>query len=138
MKIENLSIGHYDEMIALWKSVEGISITESDTKESLAKYLKYNQKFCFGVFENEELIGTCLAGTDWKRGYIQHVCISEKFQKKGFAKKCIQKSLEALKKEGIAKSHIFVLKENVEGKLFWDHLNWKTRHDVQMMSFQLE
>ena len=43
--------------------------------------------------------------------------------------------VEALRREGIAKSHIFVLRENELAIKFWERRGWIIRQDISTLSF---
>ncbi|EMF7362045.1 GNAT family N-acetyltransferase, partial [Vibrio vulnificus] len=47
VKIREMEIADYDEVIALWVQTEGMSIRDADSKESIAIYLKRNPELSF-------------------------------------------------------------------------------------------
>ena len=56
MKISELTIDRYDEVVALMGRTPGISIREADSREATARYLARNPGFSF-IAEEEELVG---------------------------------------------------------------------------------
>lgn len=132
-----MTMDDYKNMIALWKSLPGIALSRADESGPLAAFIEKNGDTCFILKEDATLIGTVLAGSDGRRGYIYHLAVDPKFQNRGLGRKLVRAALEALRKKGIQKSHLFVIKENLEGIRFWHHLGWDLRDDVLIMSKNL-
>lgn len=117
----------YVSSFSLWKKTEGMSITKSDTLEAFDLFLESNPGLSFGAFYEDKLIATLLCGTDGRRGYIYHIAVEKEYRKKNIGSKLISLSIEALKKKGIEKCHIFVFKNNENGNAFWEKAGWKKR-----------
>jgi ribosomal protein S18 acetylase RimI-like enzyme len=95
-----------------------------------------NQGLSFGAFYKDKLIGTVLCGTDGRRGYIYHIAVEKEYRRKNIGSKLVSLSIEALKKKGIEKCHIFVFKNNENGNAFWEKAGWKKREDINVFSFE--
>ena len=76
-----------------------------------------------------------MAGHDGKRGYIQHLAVAERARQRGIASRLVASCVDALKAEGIEKSHVHVLKNNQAGNAYWSRLGWQQRVEVVMYSF---
>ena len=48
-----------------------------------------NLNTSFVAVEDDEIIGTVMAGHDGYRGYIHHTCVLDKFRKKVLARYCL-------------------------------------------------
>lgn len=87
--------------------------------------------------EDKKLVGTILCGHDGRRAYIHHLAVSSNYRNRGIGRKLVETSLGELRKQAIEKCHLFVVVENIEGKKFWEKLDWKQREDINMMSLNI-
>lgn len=137
--LENLSYkemtkADYAGSFKLWKNTEGIGLSEADSVENIGKFLDRNKGFSFVCKKGDRIIGTVLAGHDGRRGYIYHLVTDIEYRRKGIAKELMRRCLERLRKEGIAKCHLFVFRNNESGKRFWNHCGWENRNDIEVFS----
>ena len=126
----------YASSFSLWEKTEGMSITKADTLEAFDLFLNLNQGLSFGAFYKDKLIGTVLCGTDGRRCYIYHLAVEKEYRRLNIGSKLVSLSIEALKKKGIEKCHIFVFKNNEDGNVFWEKSGWKKRDDINVFSFE--
>ena len=75
-----------------------------------------------------------LAGTDGRRGYLQHLAVASSYRGRGVGRTLAQRAVEALRSLGVAKCHLMVRQENAAARAFWEHLGWQDRADVVLMS----
>ncbi len=52
----------------------------------------------------------------------------------GIGRQLVEECMAALRAIGIAKAHIFVIKDNESGKVFWREAGWQERDDLTVMS----
>ena len=64
LKIEEMSLIHYDEVMALWKRCEGIGLSNADERQNIEFYLARNPGLSFIAKDSNVIIGTILAGHD--------------------------------------------------------------------------
>jgi N-acetylglutamate synthase len=137
MTILEMTIGDYDEVLALWRSCsdEGVCVDEDvDSRKAIAAYLKRHSSMSFVARDKNQLIGAVLCGTDGRRGYLNHLAVDKAHRGKGIGKQLVERSLAGLEKAGIRKCHIFVLNTNTAGQAFWSHLGWVLRDSFAVMS----
>ena len=141
MHYRTMTIYDYDAAIALWSESEGVRIRDADSRQGIEKYLLRNPGLSF-VAEvegegdgEEELVGTIMAGHDGKRGYVQHLSVADSHRRLGIATRLVSLCLEALKNEGIQKSHLMILPENEAAQTFWASQGWAYRSDILLYSF---
>jgi N-acetylglutamate synthase len=80
MTISEMTIGDYDEVLALWQSCgdEGVCVDEDvDSRKAIAAYLKRHDGMSFVAREKNQLIGAVLCGTDGRRGYLNHLAVDK-------------------------------------------------------------
>lgn len=138
MKIVNFSIDYYGQALELWKKTEGIGLSSSDDFDDLEIYIQHNQEYSFLALLDKEVIGTILAGHDYRRGYIYHFVVDDNYRNQGIGKLLLEKSLTKLKAIGIRKCHIAIYKDNRQAKYVWGRVGFKLRDDLDMMSFNLK
>ena len=134
-----IEIGHfsptdYDEVMVLWSHTEGLTLRDADSREAIARYLARNPGLSFVAREDGRLVGAVLAGTDGRRGYLQHLAVAPSHRGRGLGRALAERSVEALRARGIAKCHLMVREENAQARAFWEHLGWSERADVTLMS----
>ncbi|MCP4876653.1 MAG: GNAT family N-acetyltransferase [Gammaproteobacteria bacterium] len=135
MTYRNLQISDYDEVMQLWRNCDGISLRDADSRRSVAGYLSRNPGLSYVAVADAEIVATLMAGHDGRRGYIQHLAVDDGLREQGVASRLLQLCLDALKSEGIVKSHVHVLSSNQMGLAFWRGRGWTHRAEIEMYSF---
>lgn len=135
MHYRTMTINDYDAAIALWSESEGVRLRDADSREGIEKYLLRNPGLSFVAEVGGQLVGTIMAGHDGKRGYVQHLSVADSHRRYGIATQLVNRCLEALKNEGILKSHLMILPENEAAKKFWIKQGWACRADILLYSF---
>ena len=130
-----MQIDDYLEAMDLWRRSSGIRLRGADSVEATERYLLRNPGLSFIAAADLRLVGTIMGGHDGRRGYIQHLAVDEPFRNRGIASHLVSICVEALRREGIAKSHIFVLRENELAIKFWERRGWIIRQDISTLSF---
>lgn len=131
IRIEQLSFSDYDEVFAFWNSCDGLYMHHdySETPEGFSYFLKRNPGHSFIARDGDRIIGAVLGSHDGRRGFINHMAVSDEHRKKGIGRTLVQNVIESLKSVGIRKIVIFVLRSNREAQAFWKHLGF-SREDI--------
>ena len=135
MHYRNMNIGDYDAMMALWQRNDGLSLRDADSRESIERYLRRNPGLSFVAERENRVLGTIMGGHDGRRGYIQHLAVSDETRGSGVGSRLVELCLQALKNAGIAKTHVHVLAGNRAGRNFWRGRQWFERDEIVMYSF---
>jgi ribosomal protein S18 acetylase RimI-like enzyme len=131
MQIDTMTICDYDDVYSLWTHTPGMGMnTLDDSREGIEKYLKRNPTTCFVARENGELVGAILSGHDGRRGFIYHAAVAQTKRKMGIGKQLVEKTINALKIEGIHKIAFFIFKKNEGGNKFWQKLGFEEQPDL--------
>ncbi|WP_299201339.1 GNAT family N-acetyltransferase [uncultured Amphritea sp.] len=133
--IREMGISDYDAVIHLWGETEHMSLRDADSQHSIGVYLQRNPGLSFVAADNNVVIGAVLVGTDGRRGYLQHLAVSCEHRGQGIGRQLVAASVKALAAMGIAKTHLFVYRENVKAQTFYQQSGWFLRDDVSMYSF---
>jgi ribosomal protein S18 acetylase RimI-like enzyme len=134
---EPFTIRHYDDVYDLWARSPGVGLSDADTRDYIASYLKRNPSMSFVALSTSKVIGAILGGHDGRRGYIHHLAVDEPYRRQGIGKQLVENCLEALEREGIQKCHLFIFHENEGGIAFWEAGSWTMRKDIMVMSRHL-
>lgn len=135
MNYRSMQISDYEDVIALWCESDGLSLRDADSPGGIEKYLQRNPGLSFVACDEGGIVGTLMAGHDGKRGYIQHLAVADRIRQNGVASRLLELCLEALKSQGILKSHVHVIGANEAGRRFWINRGWTHRSEIEMYSF---
>ena len=134
IKISHFLLEDYEEVFSLWQQCEGIGLSEADSRENIRSYLERNLGLSFIARNNNQLVGAVLAGHDGRRGYIHHLAVHPDWRRQGLGRRLVDQCLQALKKAGILKCHLFIFNTNRAGIFFWKAAGWEFRKDINVMS----
>jgi ribosomal protein S18 acetylase RimI-like enzyme len=132
--IREMTTQDYDEVFALWRTSEGVGLSDADSEEDVTRFLARNPGLCFVARDGEHLVGAVLCGHDGRRGYIHHLAVSESRRRQGLGRALVERCLAALRRDGIGKCHIFVFADNQDTIAFWKSIGWTQRVELIMMS----
>lgn len=130
-----LTLDHYDAVLALMRATPGISLREADSREATARYLDRNPGHSFVARLDGEVIGCAFCGHDGRRGYLQHVLVAPAHRRQGVGRELVKRCLDRLEAIGIYKTHLDVFATNETGQAYWRHLGWQTRADTARFSY---
>ncbi|RKZ07998.1 GNAT family N-acetyltransferase [Candidatus Fermentibacteria bacterium] len=133
MDIVTMKKNDYTELLALWSGFSGNTMTGADSMEDFEKFLCINADYCYSAFENGRLVGSVMAGSDGRRGYIYHLAVDESQQGKGTGRKLMDAAENALRDAGIEKAHLFIYTDNTAIE-FYEKTGWHRRSDIAVMS----
>ena len=120
--------------IDLWQATEGIGLSASDSRTNTAAYLERNPGMSFVACHNGTLIGAVLCGTDGRRGYLHHLAVDKRFRSRGIGRQLVAHCLQALRRAGLPKCHLFLYRSNRSGYEFWRKIGWSRRSDLDVVS----
>jgi ribosomal protein S18 acetylase RimI-like enzyme len=112
----------YDEVMTLWEATEGLTLREADSRNAIVDYLARNPGLSFVARDGDRLVGAVLAGTDGRRGYLQHLAVAATHRRQGLGTCLATRVLDGLRSLGIAKCHLFVRREHAHAREFWERL----------------
>ena len=134
MTIETMQVEDYESLMALWKRSDGVGLSGADSRESLEKFLQRNPGLSFVLKDRDRIAGSIMAGHDGRRGHLYHLSVLEEYRRRGWGRDLVERCIEALRREGIEKCHLFVFKSNGEARKFWKASGWTEREDIQAFS----
>ncbi|WP_026493340.1 MULTISPECIES: GNAT family N-acetyltransferase [unclassified Butyrivibrio] len=136
--VRAMTIDDYEEVYALWNSIEGFGIrTMDDSFEGIEMFLKRNPTTSAVDVEDGKIVGAILCGHDGRRGCLYHVCVNKNYRRHGIGKKMVEFCLERLKEEKINKVSLNAFVTNKIGNAFWQRMNWTLRSDMNYYDYTL-
>lgn len=135
MKIRAIVPADHSALLRLWQRTPGIMLREEDAYAPFCAYLQRNPGLSLLVEVQGEVVGCLLAGHDGRRGYLQHLLVEPAFQRRGFARLLLERTLASLAELGVHKCHVFVLTDAPQALGFWRaQASWQARLDIQVFS----
>ena len=133
-RLRDFALADYDSVLALWRSCEGIGLSESDTREAIAAYLVRNPGLSLvATDEAGVVVGAILGGHDGRRGYLHHLAVAPAHRGRGLGRSLVDATLGCLRRLGIQKCNIFLYADNAAGRAFWLREGWSAREDLAIM-----
>jgi ribosomal protein S18 acetylase RimI-like enzyme len=105
--------------LALWRTEPDVGIGIGDDAHGLARLLARNPHLSHVALAGTELVATCLAGHDGRRGTLYHVAVAPAWRRQGLARRLVAASLANLERLGIGKCGLLVFAGNHEAQGFW-------------------
>jgi ribosomal protein S18 acetylase RimI-like enzyme len=138
MYIRLMTPDDYDAVYALWDGTPGVGLNSiDDARDGIRKYIARNPATCFVAIDEDVIVGTILAGHDGRRGMIYHMTVIPESRRQGIGKALADAALDGLKKEGITKALLVVMKANESGNKFWEALGFTERNDLVYRNISL-
>lgn len=135
MSIRPVVPADHGALIALWQAEPSIRLRPEDRFEPFCAYLARNPGLSLVAERDGQLVGSLMVGHDGRRGYLQHLLVIPAFRRRGVAKALLDEALRRLQKEGVHKSHVFVLSDSAPALAFWAaQAGWQAREDIQVYS----
>ena len=137
MKVREMTMDDYDEVIDMLRITPGITVREADSRNSTKRYLERNPGLSFVATIDDRIVGCVMCGHDGRRGYLQHLVVKPENRHQGIGKALFTACIDSLKKVGIDKTHLFVFKSNSLANAFWESNGWILRDEVNIYSYNV-
>lgn len=133
VQVRAMTSADLPRVLALWKGMPGIGLSDSDRLEALKCFLARNPGMSAVAEAGADLLGAVLCGSDGRRGYLHHLAVQEAHRRQGIGQKLLEHCFTALLGQDIPKCNIFVYADNTAGQAFWHHQGWFAREDILLM-----
>jgi len=110
-------------LISLWNNSFPNNPRHDEPNLMIDSKLKIDN-LIFIALDNEQVIGSCMAGYDGHRGYLYSVAVSKEIRKGGLGKKLVSYALEELKNLGCVKVNLHIRPSNTEVVEFYKSLGF--------------
>lgn len=114
MKTRNMDPSDFPKLLKLWQEA-GLKLRPvgQEKKEALSM-MQMNKSACFVMGNRRKLVGSVFGAFNGRRGWIYHLVVHPKYQRKGFGSILMQKAEKALKKMGASRVLLGVWMEDKE------------------------
>lgn len=135
MRIQPLTIDHYEEMIRLWEAA-GLSHRPKgrDQKNHIQGEIAENPDLFLGAFDGAALIGTVIGTWDGRRGMINRLAVHPEHRGRGHAKLLIAACEEALRRRGAKIICALVEDYNTESLALFKRAGYTVGDDIVYLS----
>ena len=132
MQIRLVTIDDYDALVSLWLECRGVGLSDvDDSREGIARLLERNPATCLAaVDENDQLIGSILAASDGRRGFVYHMAVAPQHRGQGVGEQLVQSAMTALQELGVSKVGLLSFTDNEAASAFWDRMGFTVRDDL--------
>ena len=132
-----MAIADYDEVRALWMTIQGFGIRAlDDSREDIERFLRRNPSTSVVARVNGRVIGSILCGSDGRQGALYHVCVAKEYRRRHIGTLMVGWCMHQLKNMGINKVALIAFPGNEAGNAFWKQIGWK-RSNVNYYEFLL-
>ena len=98
-------------VIALWDTC-GLISPQNDPHRDIQRKRRVNPELFLLAVENEQIIGSVMAGYEGHRGWINYLAVSPEHQRKGVATELMRKAEMLLREMGCPKINLQVRESN--------------------------
>lgn len=125
-----------EDALAFWRTIPGVHLHSNgeDSRDGIDAYLRRNPGCSYLALDDNTIIGAVLAGHDGRRGFLNHLAVDPSYRRCGIGSELLRLAEEALYKQGIRKSALFVLKDNRSGIAFYQTVGWEEETIVRIFS----
>jgi ribosomal protein S18 acetylase RimI-like enzyme len=115
-----------------------LGLSAADEPDPVAAFLGRNPGLSLGLWEDDRLIGSVLAGHDGRRGFLYHAAVRPDRRGRGYGSLLVEEALAGLAAAGVRKVHVMVYAANDEGRRFWRHVGFAPRDELVVLSREIE
>lgn len=120
-----------DAVIALWQAC-GLVVPQNNPLRDIARKLRVNSEwFLVGELDGK-VVGTCMAGYEGHRGWINYLAVHPEHQRQGFARELMQRAETLLRAAGCPKINLQVRSTNTAVIAFYESLGFANDHVISM------
>lgn len=130
IKFDNLK--YRDQVIALWKKVFGYEADHNAPGLVIDKKLDFGDGLFFVAIDNQDVIGTVMAGYDGHRGWIYSIAVSSKYRKEGLGSKLLSFAEKMLLEKGCMKINLQIMEGNEAVEAFYLANGYQTEKRISM------
>ena len=123
---------HRDQVIVLWNEAFGYEATHNAPDLVIDKKIEFGDGLFFVAVDNDEVLGTVLAGYDGHRGWIYSMAVSPPHRNKGLGSVLLRFAEEKLAEKGCMKVNLQIMEGNEEVESFYLSNGYKTEKRISM------
>lgn len=110
-------------VIALWHAC-GLVVPQNDTKKDIARKMAEHPELFIVGERAGEVIGSCMAGYEGHRGWINYLAVHPDHQRQGYAKELMNEARRLLEALGCPKISLQIRNTNLSVISFYEKLGF--------------
>lgn len=118
-------------VIDLWRQCN-LVVPANNPKRDIERKLKVNPEFFLIAVLDGSIVGSCMAGYEGHRGWINYLAVSPDYRRKGIGRKLMEVAEQKLRASGCPKINLQVREKNTEVMKFYESLGFKADRVVSM------
>jgi ribosomal protein S18 acetylase RimI-like enzyme len=135
-RIQEMTISHYEPVMALWRSSDGVRLSSVDSKENIERLLKRNPGLSFVAIDQGKVVGAVLGSQDGRLGYLTHLAVDSDHRRQGIGRSLTGRCLYALMSMGVNKCALMIMEDNLGAMEFFKNVALPGRIDLLVMAAQ--
>ncbi len=124
MPIREFRLEDYDQVFKLWKEA-GLLFRPGDERGEVAQKIKRDPELFLVAEEDGSLIATVLGAWDGRRGWIYHLAVDPKRQRKGVGTRLVRELERRMEGKGVLKVNAVVYRDNKKSIEFFTKLGYQ-------------
>jgi ribosomal protein S18 acetylase RimI-like enzyme len=132
MEIRPYQAADFDGLDALWREAFPNDPPRNRAAQSVPAKLALNDDLLFVAVEDDQVLGSIMAGYDGHRGWLYSVAVREDAKRRGIGTALVQTAEAALRKLGCPKINLQVRSTNAAVIDFYKRLGFGVEDHVSM------
>lgn len=120
-----------DAVVALWSAC-GLVVPQNDPHRDIARKVADSPELFLVAECAGRLIGSCMAGYEGHRGWINYLAVHPDFQRQGLATRLMAEAQEALSRLGCPKINLQIRKSNPTVRAFYESIGFAEDEVISM------
>jgi ribosomal protein S18 acetylase RimI-like enzyme len=121
-----------ENVMALWRAVFGYETAHNEPSLAIAKKLNANDHLFFVAEEQNQLVGTAMAGYDGHRGWLYAIAVHPNSRRTGLGSRLVRHAEQALVSAGCMKVNLQLLATNEATAAFYKSLGYAVEPRISM------
>ena len=120
-----------ESVVMLWR-VCGLVVPQNDPHRDIARKVENSPELFFVAEVDGQIVGTCMAGYEGHRGWINYLAVHPEHRGHGWATRMMAEAESALRRLGCPKINLQVRRSNMAILSFYDGLGFVEDEVVSM------
>ena len=125
-----------ESLVALWDACNLI-VPQNDPRKDMRRKMDADPDLFLIAESNGDLVGSCMAGYDGHRGWINYLAVLPDYQGLGIARDLMEEAEKRLRARGCPKINLMVRSTNQEVIAFYEQIGFR-RDEVTCLGKRLE
>jgi ribosomal protein S18 acetylase RimI-like enzyme len=123
-EIARYAAEYQQAVVELWRKC-GLVVPQNDPVEDIQRKVDFQPELFFVALLEGKVIGSVMVGYEGHRGWINYLAVLPDYQKQGYGRKLVERSIRELEKIGCLKVNLQVRRINLSVIDFYKHLGFK-------------